>query len=89
MTGRGREEVYRNRRISAQAMTSKGGVHHKCRINVTDERGFWQGPYSDYESVYASEDEAREAGIRIGMEIVDAQSDGHPCRWVPVQGRWG
>lgn len=89
MTGVGREEVYRNRWISAQAMTLKGGVHHKVRVNVTDEKGLWLGPFIDYESAYPTEDEAREAGIRIGMEIVDAQLDGHPCRWAPVRGRWG
>lgn len=88
MTGVGRDEVYRNRQISAQAMTLKGGVHHKVRVNVTDENGFWFGPFIDYESVYVTEDAAREAGIRIGMEIVDAHLAGHPCRWVPVRGRW-
>ncbi len=89
MTGVGREEVYRNRWINAQAMTLKGEVHHKVRVNVTDENGHWLGPFIDYESVYPTEDEAREAGIRIGMEVVDAQLDGHPCRWTPVHGRWG
>jgi hypothetical protein len=50
VTGVGREEVYRNRQISAQAMTLKGGVHHKVRVNVTDEKGFWLGPFIDYEA---------------------------------------
>lgn len=45
MTGVGRKEVYRNRWISTQAMTLKGGVHHKVRLNVTDENGFWSGPF--------------------------------------------
>ena len=89
MTGPGRNESYRDRLISAQAMSAVGGADHRARVGVTDERGWWRGPFVDYQTVFATEDEARSHGIRIGMEIVDAERDSLDCRWHPITGRWG
>ena len=45
MTGPGRYESYRDRLISAQAMSAIGGAEHRARVDVTDERGWWRGPF--------------------------------------------
>lgn len=89
MTGVGRREPYRGRLVDAQAMSASGGAEHRARVMVTDARGSWRGPFVDYVTVFATEDGAREYGLRIGIEVVDAQEDMRPCRWQPIRGRWG
>ena len=88
MTGTGRTEQYRGYRIDAQAMSAKGGGEHRARVGIRTPDGDWRGPFVDYATVFPTEDEARDYGIRLGMEVVDAEIDSRPCRWRPIAGRW-
>ena len=89
MTGPGRTEAYRGYLISVQAMSAVGGAEHQAHVSVAGPQRQWRGPFIDYNTTFPTEDEVRAYGVRIGMEVIDAQIDSRECRWQPMKGHWG
>ena len=57
VTGIGRIERYREYVIDAQAMSVSGGQEHRARVGVRKDHASWRGPFVDYGSVFATEDQ--------------------------------